>query len=145
MQLNRQYQTWERHGERMCGRTTPENVITESENNRIMFRSNADINGDGFSVSLLFNPVDHVKSLWMFLFSWAQIVWNVACGEIFNGTESGEFSSPGYPSLYSNNLRCDYTIVGDPEDYITLTFLEPFELENRKAYSDKVSENLGFF
>ena len=50
MQLNQRYPVWEPFGDRLCGRTNPENVITESENNRIVFRSNADINGDGFSV-----------------------------------------------------------------------------------------------
>ena len=63
-----------------------------------------------------------------------QIIWTVACGELFNGTDAGEFSSPGYPGIYSSNLRCDYTIMADPEDFVTLSFMEPFEMEDREDF-----------
>ncbi len=64
-----------------------------------------------------------------------QIFWTVECGGVFNDSSvsEGEFTSPGYPSAYRNKLDCNYTIVAPTQDFVALTFVEPFELENSKT------------
>ena len=39
---------WRTVGERLCGREVPEVVNTTTEKVRVTFRSDAEINGDGF-------------------------------------------------------------------------------------------------
>ena len=53
----------------------------------------------------------------------------MTCGETFNGTDEGEFTSPGYPTRYQNNLRCEYKIIAPPQDFVQLEFSDPFALE----------------
>ena len=57
----------------------------------------------------------------------------MACGETFNQTE-GEFTSPGYPLAYRNNLKCDYKIAMPASDYVVIEFLPPFEMESCKFF-----------
>ncbi len=101
---------WDPVGGRLCGRDIPANVTTRTERVRVVFRSNREIDGDGF-----------------------KIYWELACGETFNGTTSGEFTSPGYPVAYKNNLRCDYKIIVKPSDFVNIEFIEPFTLEGTVA------------
>ncbi len=65
-----------------------------------------------------------------------KIFWTVECGGVFNDSSvsSGEFTSPGYPSAYKNKQSCNYTIVARPADFVSLTFVEPFELENSRNF-----------
>jgi hypothetical protein len=63
------------------------------------------------------------------MFFFVQIFWKLECGEIFNGTDSGEFTSPGYPVAYRNNLRCEYQIITTPQDFVEIEFIEPFSFE----------------
>ena len=42
--------SWRTVGERLCGREIPDIVNTTTERVRVTFRSNNDINGDGFKV-----------------------------------------------------------------------------------------------
>ena len=42
---------WSRVGDRLCGRTTPDVIITPSGRSRIIFESNQAVNGDGFSLN----------------------------------------------------------------------------------------------
>ena len=72
---------------------------------RIIFSSNNDVNGDGFS-----------------------IFWKAVCGGNFS-TAEGQFTSPGYPISYSNNLNCQYIINAKPQDYVLINFEAPFDLE----------------
>ena len=44
---------WRTVGERLCGREIPEIVNTTTERVRVTFRSNSEINGDGFKVKNL--------------------------------------------------------------------------------------------
>ena len=60
-----------------------------------------------------------------------QFTWDLECGETFNGTESGEFTSPGYPNAYTNGLLCDYKIITPPQDFVQIEFQDPFELESK--------------
>ena len=41
---------WRTVGERLCGREIPDIVNTTTERVRVTFRSNSEINGDGFKV-----------------------------------------------------------------------------------------------
>ena len=59
-----------------------------------------------------------------------QFTWDLACGETFNGTESGEFASPGFPDKYSDGLLCDYKIIAPPQDFVQIEFQDPFEIES---------------
>ena len=43
---------WMSSGDRLCGRQMPQPVVTKSERVRLIFRSNQDINGEGFKVRL---------------------------------------------------------------------------------------------
>ena len=42
---------WKQVGDRLCGREIPEGVNTTTERVRVTFRSNSEINGDGFKVT----------------------------------------------------------------------------------------------
>ena len=70
-----------------------------------------------------------------------QIYWHVECGETFDNTTShGIITSPGYPDAYKNNLRCRYHIDSPPNDFVILSFQEPFELEGgKKTFENRVS------
>ncbi|XP_053254903.1 CUB and sushi domain-containing protein 2 isoform X3 [Podarcis raffonei] len=51
-----------------------------------------------------------------------------ACGGTLRG-QSGIISTPHYPSEYSNNADCTWTILAEPGDTIALVFLD-FQLED---------------
>ena len=61
-----------------------------------------------------------------------QLSWRIVCGGVFNQT-SGDFTSPGYPLAYRNNLQCDYKLAVQPNDYVVIEFVPPFELEQCKS------------
>ncbi|PVD35988.1 hypothetical protein C0Q70_02958 [Pomacea canaliculata] len=89
---------------RYCSNAPP--PVTSSFNRLLLkFHSDGNINGNGFSAS-----------------------WTSDCGGIFN-SPTGVITSPGYPRNYRNNLRCNYTIYGDTDHYIILTFNPAFNLE----------------
>ena len=60
-----------------------------------------------------------------------QFTWYLGCGETFNGSESGEFTSPGYPNQYMNSQVCDYKIITPPQDFVRIEFQDPFVLESK--------------
>ena len=97
--------TWSRVGDRKCGRTVPETVLSPMGRTRVVFKSNQNINGDGFTIN-----------------------WSLDCGGVFESS-SGFFTSPGYPDQYNNNLNCNYTIRTSGPDFIAATFEETFEIE----------------
>lgn len=57
-----------------------------------------------------------------------QVFWERVCGEMINATE-GFLASVNYPDRYENDLQCAYVIQAEPQDYVTIQFLEPFGLE----------------
>ena len=69
-----------------------------------------------------------------------QFTWDLECGETFNGTESGEFTSPGYPNAYTNGLVCDYKIITPPQDFVQIEFQDPFALESKLLCTKLKSE-----
>lgn len=109
---------------RFCGRQLPSSVNTSSHIVKIVFKSNELLNGDGF-----------------------HLYWYSPCGGVFDDSAGiirsahyDEFShsqhvNPGrFWSFmgWESNFRvytCYYTIRGNPNDYIMLKFLDPFEVQ----------------
>lgn len=80
--------SWEDLG-RYCGREPPQSVNSTTTEMRLIFRTDADTLGDGFT---------------------AQFDRN--CGGILYATAEQQYIvSPGYPVRYPNNLNCNYTVV----------------------------------
>ncbi|XP_011185073.1 cubilin homolog [Zeugodacus cucurbitae] len=80
--------TWEDLG-RYCGRVPPQSVNSTTTTMRLIFRTDADTLGDGFTANFERN-----------------------CGGILYATAEQQYMvSPGYPVRYNNNLNCNYTIV----------------------------------
>ncbi|XP_036318853.1 cubilin homolog [Rhagoletis pomonella] len=99
--------TWEELG-RYCGREPPKSVNSTTTQMRLIFRTDAETLGDGFTANFERN-----------------------CGGILYATrELQHQTSPGYPWRYENNLVCNYTIVQKEKTKtgILLQFLD-FEVE----------------
>ncbi|XP_017064010.1 cubilin homolog [Drosophila eugracilis] len=93
---------------RICGRVPPEMINTTSPYLRLIFRSDADVVGDGFLARFERN-----------------------CGGLlYADDEDQELSSPGYPDNYERNLRCNWTIVPrNPSTGGVLISFVQFDLE----------------
>lgn len=77
---------------------------------KVLFRSNAAIQGDGFHA-----------------------LWDRNCGGIFMATQRIQtIESPNYPNFYPKNFFCNYTIVAPEEKSILVEFTE-FHLEAGKC------------
>ncbi|XP_016988568.1 cubilin homolog [Drosophila rhopaloa] len=75
--------------QRICGRTPPEMINTTAPYLRLIFRSDADVVGDGFLAKLERN-----------------------CGGLlYADEEDQQLFSPGYPLSYEKYLECNWTIV----------------------------------
>ncbi|XP_048237900.1 cubilin-like isoform X1 [Haliotis rufescens] len=85
-------------GQRWCSTIVPDPFTSMTNRMKVKFRSDFSARGDGFAAN-----------------------WTTSCGGTFFG-DTGMFTSPGYPSTYPNNILCNYTIVGDPGKYLSLTF-----------------------
>lgn len=91
---------------KLCGRNSPPPINSTSNHMRVLFRSNNQIQGDGFRAR-----------------------WNVNCGGIITVShEKKILSSPGWPNFYKGSLSCNYTFLA-PGKKIILKFTE-FSLEN---------------
>lgn len=52
-----------------------------------------------------------------------------ACGGVLSNPQ-GILMSPGFPARYTNNLRCNYSVIMDPEHYTLLSFdADNFDIE----------------
>lgn len=90
---------------RFCGLVIPKEIKTQSHKARVTFRSNDNIEGDGF-----------------------QLNYRRACGSLFTERE-GLITSPGYPTNYANLLNCEFLIQTNPTDFVVLDFEDDFNLE----------------
>jgi hypothetical protein len=98
--------SWANIGSPLCGRQLPEAISTPTGWARIVFSSNRDTNGDGFTLR-----------------------WKAGCGGHFVSS-SGSLVSPGYPAgRYSNNLNCTWTITPPGSHFTVATFPGVFDLE----------------
>lgn len=92
---------------RVCGRSTPKPINSTGNQMRIIFRTDENIAGEGFTVK-----------------------WDENCGGIFSVTKALQIlTSPKFPNKYPRNLKCNYTLLAGKEDYINVDFDE-FELED---------------
>ncbi|XP_058980023.1 cubilin homolog [Musca domestica] len=99
--------------QRLCGRNPPPRINTTSTDLRMIFRTDDNVKGDGFTVNFERN-----------------------CGGLLYATNTlQQISSPGYPTAYLHNLVCNYTILPSPEinrtesNSLYLRFIE-FEVED---------------
>lgn len=92
---------------RICGRSTPKPLNSTGTQMRILFRTNENVAGEGFTVK-----------------------WDENCGGIFSVTKDLQLlTSPKFPNKYPRNLKCNYTLLAGKEDFINVDFDE-FELED---------------
>ncbi|XP_037517650.1 cubilin [Rhipicephalus sanguineus] len=90
-----------------CGIEAPAAIEATTHRARVLFRSNGDIQADGF-----------------------RMVVTKACGDRYEEDE-GEITSPRFPENYANNLNCSYLIVVPQGSHLELSFdSDNFELEN---------------
>lgn len=91
---------------RVCGRQAPSPYNSTLERLKVIFRTDAEINLDGFMAQ-----------------------WTPICGGKYVATDKEQILySPGYPNEYDNNMYCFYDLSAPNEQKIVLKFLE-FELE----------------
>lgn len=92
----------------LCGRDPPKIIESKGPAMRLIFRSDGDITGDGFSA----------------LFE------RICGGEFLAVPEPQEIISPGYPSGYAKNLYCNYTFRPRDSNAVgVLVSLVDFDLE----------------
>lgn len=104
---------------RQCGRNVPGPFNSTAEKMRVIFRSDATTNAEGFTA-----------------------VWTENCGGIFKVEKTPKLlSSPGYPKLYGSNLNCNYTLIAeDSKSFINLNFLEfAVETTGSKCMYDNIT------
>lgn len=95
---------------RLCGRETPKYLNSTGREMKILFRTDGDGDGDGFTAQ-----------------------WAENCGGIFKATRIPQFiTSPRYPEPYPKNLFCNYSIVADEGQSISVKFVS-FDLEGTNA------------
>ncbi|CAB4054630.1 CD109 [Lepeophtheirus salmonis] len=102
---NEDSSNWIQSGELICGRELPASILIPYHHVRLIFRSDNDVQGDGFSIR-----------------------WELLCGGHYK-EKKGEIASPGYPNNYHSNTHCNYYINASINDYVVINFQEPFELE----------------
>uniref|UniRef100_A0A2A4JDL6 Cubilin n=2 Tax=Heliothis virescens TaxID=7102 RepID=A0A2A4JDL6_HELVI len=101
---------------RVCGRTTPPIYNSTFNRMKVVLRTDADKNLDGFKAE-----------------------WEQICGGQYTATEKEQILySPGFPYAYHQNMYCHYDMLA-PGNKIVLKFLD-FELEG--GAPDCLSDNL---
>ncbi|XP_045491488.1 LOW QUALITY PROTEIN: cubilin homolog [Colias croceus] len=102
---------------RLCGRTIPPVYNSSLNRMKVIFRSDANVNLDGFSAQ-----------------------WSPICGGTFEAKEKEQvLYSPGYTDEYRPSLDCTYKIVSTHHKFIVLKFLD-FDLEG--TYPDCRYDNV---
>lgn len=92
---------------RFCGRSLPKSFNSTGEQIKIIFRTDNQTVGDGFSIA-----------------------WSQNCGGVFDATDIIQtLTSPHYPDKYPKNIYCNYTLVAKKEEIIYVKFVD-FELED---------------
>lgn len=123
-------EAWNSLGKR-CGRNNPQPFNSTSDKMKVIFRSDATSNGDGFKVS-----------------------WDENCGGTFSVDEKNRFlTSPGYGTRnsYANHLNCTYKFIAKTKgSYINLKFNDFFLEQSENCMYDNVtiykgSEKFGTF
>lgn len=111
---------------KFCGRQLPSSVNSTSTTVKVIFKTNENKNGDGFRL-YWYSPCGGV-------FQDSSGIIRSAHFDMFNHTQHvnpGRFwSYMGWESIFSVH-KCDYVINGNPDDYIMLQFLDPFEIQGK--------------
>lgn len=91
---------------KFCGREMPPTLNTTGRDLKVLFHSDDSGDGDGF-----------------------RAVWSANCGGTFKaGSTPQVITSPRYPSNYPANAFCNYSIVANEGESVTVKFLD-FKLE----------------
>lgn len=104
---------------RKCGRDVPQPFNSTAQKMKVVFHSDEQSNGEGFSA-----------------------LWNQNCGGTFEVTEDTQIlASPGFPKAYGPLLTCNYTLVSSiPKSYININFLEfAVETTGTKCMYDNIT------
>ncbi|XP_064472120.1 cubilin-like [Ornithodoros turicata] len=88
-----------------CGLNKPPTFVSTSHRARLLFRSDASLQGDGFKA-----------------------VVTLACGDNYTDP-MGDITSPRYPNEYEGSLNCDYLIVVPQGSHVEITFDPQFDIE----------------
>ncbi|XP_044011009.1 cubilin [Aphidius gifuensis] len=104
---------------KVCGRNVPSSFNSTTNRMKVIFRSNNEIEGDGF-----------------------RAIWDENCGGTFEATKYRQIiESPHYPDSYDKNLYCNYTIITPENKSVFIEFNE-FSLEKS---SDCKYDNLTIY
>lgn len=91
---------------RLCGRETPSYLNSTGREMKLLFHSDGDGDGDGFTAT-----------------------WYENCGGIFHATNTPQYiTSPRFPDNYPKSIFCNYSIIADEGQAVSLKFLH-FDLE----------------
>lgn len=94
---------------RFCGRQPPANRLSSESRMKVRFVTDAQVSADGFVIQ-----------------------WSQKCGGVYTVSEKKRtLASPGYPNRYPSDLKCNYTLVGPTDQFISVRFTA-FDVENRK-------------
>lgn len=90
----------------LCGRSTDKIFNSTASEMRVLFRTDSQTTGDGFTA-----------------------VWTENCGGVFAATKTPKtIVSPNYPGNYQKNSMCNYTITADMNTFINIQF-DDFDIE----------------
>ncbi|XP_055295203.1 cubilin homolog [Sitodiplosis mosellana] len=103
---------------RLCGRETPQFLNSTGREMKVLFRTDGDGDGDGFTAQ-----------------------WSENCGGIFKATNVPQLiTSPRYPDLYPKNAFCNYSIIADDEQSVTVKFLKlDLEYQGITCFFDNIT------
>ncbi|XP_058456836.1 cubilin homolog [Malaya genurostris] len=108
---------------RVCGKETPKSFNSTGSLMKVIFRSDASTEGDGFSIK-----------------------WEQNCGGIYNVDRGkGVMTSPNYPMNYNRLMTCNYTFfTNEKDEFIKLNFLD-FSLEDGPQTSICMYDNVTIY
>ncbi|XP_055528454.1 cubilin homolog [Wyeomyia smithii] len=108
---------------RVCGKETPQFMNSTGSLMKVVFRSDANLEGDGFTIK-----------------------WVQNCGGIYTvDSTANVITSPSYPMNYPRMATCNYTFVAKEKDgFIKLNFLD-FSLEDGPQTSICMYDNITIY
>ncbi|XP_076037420.1 cubilin-like, partial [Oratosquilla oratoria] len=86
-------------GDKLCGKAFPPTIVSSNNAVRILFRSNDNIQGQGFKIS-----------------------WTQGCGSNFSAS-TGYIMSPNHPERYPRNANCIYGIIAPASSRVIINFI----------------------
>lgn len=110
---------------KFCGRQLPQPINSTSVTVKVVFKSNENLNGDGFSF-YFFSPCGGVFQ------DSGGVIRSAHYDAVSSDyADSGRFWSwEGHEDIYEVQ-KCDYVVKGNPNDYIIVRFLDPFQVQGK--------------